>query len=88
MRLIDADEVLRAFSAEEWGTDVDFSSEAIQRIIEDMPARNPRTGYWKEERPNSVRNVKVCSVCGARGLMPSKDYKYCPNCGAEMVGTT
>ena len=68
--------------------------EIMKDKINDLPPINPqetKTGHWfVDERPESDREV-VCSNCDQPIFKYHKldfDYrpKYCPNCGAIMVG--
>lgn len=44
--------------------------------------QKPKTGHWIK---SNIRVAKVCSVCNAH--MGLSNFKFCPNCGAEMSYT-
>ena len=51
---------------------------AARRIINDLPAVEPRKGKWII---CSDGYYPYCSVCNYR---PHEMTNYCPNCGAQM----
>ena len=64
--------------------------EAMNMAIEALSAAEPKTGKWiaKSER---YRWMRKCSVCGwmqeiDTPKMQGWIYRYCPNCGARMLG--
>ena len=87
-RLTDADEFVRNFSTwmnrqdEEHG-DSNFVL-GIKLMLEELQnaptvdAEPVKHGHWED-----CSNGWMCSVC-FRDV--SKDYEYCPNCGAKMDG--
>lgn len=50
----------------------------------DVPDR--KVGKWeqKEDPYGFFDTIPVCSICGCTTKM-RETYRYCPNCGAEMV---
>lgn len=95
MRLIDADELRKAFKKSLFVTDV--SLHYAREIIDNAPTIEERpTGEWIEkEEPFGWSDIKVayCSVCNhswALGELSieevKEDFKFCPNCGARMEG--
>ena len=45
--------------------------------------QEPKTGRWIK---SSIGGAKICSICQAH--MGLSSFKFCPNCGAEMIGDT
>ena len=66
-----------------------YSSEDLQKIINDLPSVQPKvkTGHWIRTGDyhtgayGSIEYVK-CSCCGEDSL---EEGDFCPNCGAKMV---
>lgn len=67
--------------------------------IETLPAADVRPvvrGRWVKSHAvvgidAKTCGVKIgetdrCSVCGEEFVRPIKEYKFCPNCGADMKG--
>lgn len=53
-----------------------------------LPSAQPKTGKWKNIVDGIEYTWGTCDSCGARIPMPYKYYKYCPNCGADMIEVT
>lgn len=94
MRLIDADELLKAIanSGLVWETneclDV-IEVLVVKKIIDDAPTIEERPkGEWKY----CGMGVHSCTNCGAEyeaGIcdhcnVNNSEFKFCPNCGADM----
>lgn len=84
MRLIDADKGL--ISKIQRKTGCNFIT--AQKIVDSMPTVEERkVGKWIGEEEGYYSE---CSCCGASFLWEDYkcigDWKYCPNCGAEMRG--
>ena len=77
MRLIDADELIEAFS---WSEVCRLSIKEIIKIIREAPTIEERTkGKWEYTR-NGIIYCNQCShYLGFKG-------NYCPNCGSYMRG--
>lgn len=63
---------------------------AILCYIETMPSQNRPQGEWIWQLANNGWVDHICSVCGYTentDIHVSLEWKYCPNCGAEMKGT-
>lgn len=55
-----------------------------KRLLESL--ENQKTGHWYEiEHSSADFPIYICSECNC-GSGISKDFKYCPNCGAKMEG--
>ena len=80
-------------------TDADAESykrgwnDAIDAIVECAQTIKPerKKGIWKNRRLNIMYpewERYECSACGgySYGYKCCSNYKYCPNCGAEMRG--
>lgn len=87
MRLIDAGKVMNAvFNA----IDIDEKQwNEIKQEVDKIPAIDPETlrptARWRSggiDR-NSYTVNWICRKCGR---VADFDYKYCPNCGAQMEG--
>lgn len=62
-----------------------FYPAIVKAAIEDVPAADVvevKHGEWKKVSEKSPRYV--CTSCNH--LYNNKEYKYCPNCGANMDG--
>ena len=99
--LIDRDEVieycLKLIDVErKQGTDVmNYGQERINQtdtiiaFVENLPSARPKgewmpyEAYLGKDREYSVTEHK-CSLCGY--LWGEPEYRYCPNCGADMRG--
>lgn len=62
--------------------------EDIVRILNEQPTIQPKRGKWKNIVDGIEYTWGTCDSCGARIPMPYKYYKYCPNCGADMIEVT
>ena len=72
MRLINADELKKAFVGNKYGT------QAIEYYIDNAPTVDPvKHGHWTRDKDGYF-----CSVCGL--YFQYSDSKYCPHCGARM----
>lgn len=59
-----------------------YANLVLDRILR-LPSAEPerKTGKWEHYLKEGLK--WKCSVCGSRFENP---WKYCPNCGAKMVG--
>ena len=60
-------------------------------MFENLPSADVREnihGEWVEwkARYGRYRGIPVCSNCNTGYPIYAKDYKFCPNCGADMRG--
>ena len=101
MRLIDADALVKEISVSHTMTDdcgIKTGYEISMRLVEDAPTIEPRPrGKWEEKGIAFIRDTNIervqemrCSKC-KRWLTTSymyylTQYKFCPNCGADMRG--
>lgn len=83
MRLIDADVLLENIKKHciipEW------CYVLIDMEINDAPTIDVRPvvyGEWISREIEDVMRWRECSVCGYE--IPNIDWKFCPNCGADM----
>ena len=93
MRLIDADEILKAIDGrcgcdakDLWAKGFDDACNEIYEIVEDAPtieAEPVRHAHWYA--PVSYDPPEWCSYCNERTRW-AYDDGYCPNCGAKMDG--
>lgn len=88
MRLIDADEVVRAVHDEfdeclVWDESGEATANEFENIILQMPTVDPmKHGEW---RYDEALELEWCSECGFGKRKGDKRwYSYCPNCGAKM----
>ena len=82
MRLIDADELLTAFPADDEPT---VTKSCVCMTIQRMPtvdATPVRWGRWVKRPKNAIGYD--CTACGKSAV--SNNFDYCPNCGADMRG--
>ena len=84
-RLIDADELIYGLKTE-FGQ---FAMTYILAFIKAQPTVDPvKHGHWIHG--SSSENIRVtCSECGYKVNYfwdSWQDAKYCPNCGAKMLG--
>ena len=81
MRLIDADALLGRIPNP-------YERREVSRWVDDAPtvAAVPVVrGRWKRKIVDCGFNADwVCSQCGHRVMTDFVNYKYCPNCGADM----
>lgn len=76
----------------DWG----FGRENVRDVIRGVPAADVAPvvhGRWVDEEPNFTHGCYrhsahyQCSVCGRRtGKAQTRNYRYCPKCGARMDG--
>lgn len=66
-----------------------YISKALDKAIEAL--ENQKTGHWiKYGRPRCGEQHYQCTSCGYYinfgqwGELYTKEFKYCPNCGARM----
>ena len=89
MRLIDADEVVKALDeALKEQTDL---MEALRRrllvgfvkqVLSDAPTVEPKHGHWVYVGHGwAGESIRKCSICGHQ---TPDDGNYCSNCGAKM----
>lgn len=69
-------------------------SEAIDMAIEALSQPEQKVGHWiKYGVPRCDEQHYQCTNCeyyinfGMWGKVYTKEFKYCPNCGAKMVET-
>jgi hypothetical protein len=56
--------------------------ESYEKHIDELEAQIPKHGEWmRADLPDAMTNK--CSLCGYEVW---DEYRYCPNCGAEMRG--
>lgn len=91
MRLIDADELMKAMYHRAFETDGDTMWQsgcwvryrAIEQVVKELPtADTVRHGQWIKRTGGAIGYD--CSVCGESDI--SNHFDYCPNCGAKMGG--
>lgn len=92
MRLIDADTLLKKVEKilpwapypSAYAQGIRYCMELMTVLIKDAPTIEPerKKGKWIEE-PNCYYR---CSRCSSHypSILGYMDYKYCPNCGADM----
>ena len=81
MRLIDADEVVKAIDRHTFDTvDGLCLDEDITIILEEVPTAQPKKGKWEDRSFTGLHRYR-CDQCG--GLSYFAD-NFCPNCGADM----
>lgn len=71
-------------------------AKAVIRSIRPADVRPAVRGRWVKSHAivgidTKTCDVKIgetdkCSVCGEEFVRPIKEYKFCPNCGADMRG--
>ena len=76
MRLIDRDELMSVIS--EIKSVVEFDGPIDEVHVKGEKYEKVRHGKWIDSS-----NGWMCTCCG---MDTSKDYNYCPNCGAKMDG--
>lgn len=60
---------------------------AIEAIMDNEPTAERPKGEWKAFDLNYGRSFYYCTVCKeTEDLPPTRWFKFCPNCGAEMRG--
>ena len=92
-RLIDADALSeRLKDLDEWCIDCRKPGiEQARCMVHEAPTVEPKRGEWitktrHEHWPSGKPyEADYCSVCKKRG---SLEFDFCPNCGADMRGTT
>ena len=64
-----------------------FFSDALMEEINAIPSADRPQGEWKRRIVDNGFNADwVCSECGYRVKTDFVNYKFCPNCGADMRG--
>ena len=70
-----------------------FDADRAIRELKSLPSvqPKPKTGRWVgiDEEPHEDYECNRCGyVCSTftANIKPSEEYKYCPNCGADMRG--
>lgn len=88
MRLVDADEAVRAVHDEfdeclVWDESGETTANEVENIILQIPTVDPvKHGHW---RYDEALELEWCSECGFGKRKGDKRwYSYCPNCGAKM----
>lgn len=84
MRLIDADELMKAMYHRAFETDGDTMWQsgcwvryrAIEQTVKEQPTIERKTGMWRR-----AQYGYTCNQCGKTHLLRTA---YCPTCGAEM----
>lgn len=85
MRLIDADELITAFPANEGGVDVKICS--VRGTINNMPtidAEPVKHGHWNYKFTINGQSYRYCSECLEIIYDDMVSKNYCPHCGAKM----
>ncbi len=86
MRLIDADEAIRAVHDEfdeclVWDESGETTANEFENIILQIPTVDPvKHGHWERYLNEGLK--WRCSECASRFTTP---FNYCPNCGAKMT---
>ena len=59
----------------------------VREKVRALPSAENK-GEWKEWKGRNGRynGIPVCSNCNTGFPIFAKDYKFCPNCGADMRG--
>ena len=79
---VSREDVIKAIDRHTFDTDDGLClDEDISIILEELPPVTPtrKKGKWIK---SNIGGAKVCSICQAH--MGLSNFKYCPNCGAEM----
>lgn len=92
MRLIDADALLDKQESLYMKGNVLFHGVTAYTIenaptidLETLNVREDVHGEWKPTEYPIMPECEDCSVCGYRAVY-GHNYKFCPNCGAQMDG--
>ena len=84
-RLIDADKLKSDYDIRNWEEPYGCSFNVIDRQPT-VDAEPVRRGKWIEVGSGFNYHFE-CSECGWKDGYPFNDrHKYCPNCGAKMLG--
>ena len=85
MRLIDADELKKAFDFDD---DVELECAVVQFGIDNAPTVDPVThGHWIDTpgTDDKGNHLYMCSVCGVGDIHhPIAQVNYCWKCGSKM----
>jgi len=66
-----------------WATTHEIKHCVGGKILDDCPlVEIGKVGKWIK---SEIGGAKVCSICQSH--MGLSNFKYCPNCGAEMRGS-
>lgn len=92
MRLIDAEEVIKAIDHHTFDTVEGLClDEDITIILEEIPSAQPKKGKWILIRPDEDKagnGLYECSECGKGDIhAPEVEVPFCWNCGAHMTGS-
>lgn len=59
---------------------------ADPEIIPSADVRENIHGTWEEWKGKVYENVPICSNCKHGFPLITKEYNFCPHCGADMRG--
>lgn len=84
--------ILHEYGAFVFVTDSKRYSEMVNKIA-NLPELRPKTGHWiRYASPRCGEQHYKCTNCddyvnfGQYGDYYTKDFKFCPHCGAKMEG--
>ena len=93
--MIDADALSRVVKLAWETSDSEDFEKSVFVAIATAPTIEPKRGEWEERKVSSEKVIDEwqsarCSVCGLYHTTPYMyffdNYKFCPNCGADMRG--
>ena len=61
----------------------------VIRFVKRMPTIDAvKHGHWSQyaEPHEDGKGLYICSVCNEMYVMHDDEYKFCPHCGAKMLG--
>ena len=82
---------MRAIDADDLKSELKFPDERLNRVFACMIDNSPTIEFpkkqakWEWVYDGMYDRDWRCSACHGRQVMVSDKYKYCPNCGAEMI---
>lgn len=85
----DFQEWYKLFAWDDGGVEKSILARAIH-IIQDAPTIEPKrkTGKWIYDEERGATGIyAICSACD-ESIYQTGDFKFCPNCGADMRGNT
>ena len=61
--------------------------QTINKLTDAISKQEPKTGHWRAVTQGDEVISYRCSCCGYSSKN-NYEWKYCPNCGADMRGET
>lgn len=86
MRTIDADALFREMEKAQWYNNAD-RDEIAEELVLNAPTIEPerKKGKWLYDEERCATGIyAICSACD-ESIYQTGNFRYCPNCGADMT---